>query len=267
VLWTDLAAQTTALAEAADVDAIALADSTTSVTLVEQGAAVIPTAKVRATGFVNVDPDIADIVGFNAGISLDTLARTPMLAGTNVRYGRGGATDPTSRATVEHEDEIASEDVRFVVARLRAANVRTFDGNAYAGIIHPYVAKDLREETGGAGWSDPVNYSDAERRWNGEIGKYEGVRFMESPRAGVVVDGGTTNEDVYQTLIFGQEGMAKAYSSGGGYTGGAQPTIVVSDKADNLNRFRAVGWKWLGGYGRFREDALWRIESSSSMGS
>jgi N4-gp56 family major capsid protein len=267
VLWTDLAAQTTALAEAADVDAIALADSTTSVTLVEQGAAVIPTAKVRATGFVNVDPDIADIVGFNAGISLDTLARTPMLAGTNVRYGRGGATDPTSRATVEHEDEIAAEDVRFVVARLRAANVRTFDGNAYAGIIHPYVAKDLREETGGAAWSDPVNYSDANRRWNGEIGKFEGVRFMESPRAGVVVDGGATNEDVYQTLIFGQEGMAKAYSSGGGYTGGAQPTIVVSDKADNLNRFRAVGWKWLGGFGRFREDALWRVESSSSMGS
>lgn len=269
VLWSDLSAATTALTEAADVDAVALGDSTVSVTLSEYGNAVIPTAKVRATSFVDVDADVADVVGFNAGISIDTIARTTMSAGTNVRYSTAsGETRPTARSQVEQDDELTAADIRFVTARLRAANVRTFDGNAYAGIIHPYTAVDLREETGTAAWSDPVAYSDAERRWNGEIGKFEGVRFMESSRAPVFADTGSPSTvDVYATIIMGREAGAKAWSSGAGYNGGAQPTVVVSDKADNLNRFRAVGWKWLGGFARFREDALWRIESGASMGS
>lgn len=261
-LWADLAAATTPLSEAVDVDAVALADSTMSIPLVEYGNAVIPTAKVRATSYINVDPDVANIVGFNAGISVDTLARTTAAGGTNVRYAQGTA---TSRATVAAGHTITMADIRFVTAKLRGANVQEFDGNAYAGIIHPDVSYDLRSQTGTNNFSDPVAYSDVERRWNGEVGKVEGVRFMESPRAPQYVDGGATNADVFATIIFGREGIAKAFSTGGGYTGGASPTLTIADKADNLNRFRAVGWKWLGGYGILRQAAVWRIESSSSI--
>ena len=270
-LWTDLAAATTALSEAADVDAVPLATSTVSVTLVEYGNAAIPTAKVRATSFINIDPDVANIVGFNAGVSLDTIVRDVAVAGTNVIYGSGGTDTPTTRGGVgtgiDADDTLSLDDIRLAVARLRTANVMNFDGDSYAGIIHPHVSYDLRSETGLTHFSDPVAYSDPERRWNGEIGKVEGVRFMESPRAGLVAnagDGGAV--DVYQTMIFGREGIAKAWSNGGGYDGGANPTIVIADKADNLNRFRAVGWKWLGGYGILRQDALQRIETSSSIG-
>ena len=33
-----------------------------------------------------------------------------------------------------------------------------------------------------------------------------------------------------------------------------------------LSRFQPVGWYWLGGYARFREASLRRIESASSIG-
>jgi hypothetical protein len=35
---------------------------------------------------------------------------------------------------------------------------------------------------------------------------------------------------------------------------------------DSLMRFNPIGWYWLGGYGRFREASLRRVESSSSIG-
>lgn len=266
-IWADQTAATTPLGEATDVDARVMDTSTVSVTLNEYGDAVIPTAFVRATAFVNVDPDIADIVGQAAGLSLDTLARTPMNAGTNVRYSTAsGETRPTSPAQVEADDVMTEEDTRYVVAKLRGANVRTFDSNAYAGIMHPDVSYDYRSGAND-NWDDPVNYSEPQRRWNGEVGKSSGVRFIESPRTLVSTDTGSPSTvDTYNTVIFGKEALLKAFSSGGGYTGGASPTIVVSPKADNLARFRAVGWKWMGGFARFREDALWRVVSGSSIG-
>lgn len=263
--WTDMAAATTPLTEAVDVDAVALADTTVSVTLQEYGNATIPTAKVRALSFVDIDADVANVVGFNAGLTIDTLARTVMQAGTNVRYATGGTTDPSSNATTEAEDKITGYDVAYVVAKLRGANVQTFNGS-YAGIIHPDVSVDLRSDTDASGWLVPANYDDSQKRWNGEIGTFNGVRFMESPRAPSWADTGSPSTvDVFRTLIFGQEAMAKAFSSGGGYTGGSMPTVTISDKADNLNRFRAVGWKWLGGYAIFRQAALWGIVSGASI--
>jgi hypothetical protein len=35
---------------------------------------------------------------------------------------------------------------------------------------------------------------------------------------------------------------------------------------DVLQRFQPVGWYWLGGYARFREASLRRVESASSIG-
>lgn len=266
VLWADLTAATTPLGQATDVDARVMDDSTVSVALAEYGDAVIPTAFLRATAFTNIDPDVADIIAHSASLTIDTLARTPMSAGDNKRFATGGNTTPTTYATVEAEDKIDEDDIRYVVAQLRTDNVREFDGNAFAGIIHPHVSYDFRDAAQ-ATWSDPVAYSEPERRWNGEIGKFESVRFMESPRALISPDTGSPSTvDAYNTLIFGDEALAKVFTNGGGYSGGAGPTFVISDKADNLNRFRAIGWKWCGGFGRFREDALWNIISGSSIG-
>jgi hypothetical protein len=76
-LTSDLAAATTPLTETSDVTPVALADSTVTVTLAEYGNAVQTTAKLRATTFMPVNPIVANVIGFNAGISTDTVAVTP----------------------------------------------------------------------------------------------------------------------------------------------------------------------------------------------
>ena len=267
-IFNDLATATSTLSETTDVTAAALGDSQVTVTLNEYGNAVITTAKLRGTAFLDVDSAAANIVGYNAGSSIDEVAREVLAGGSNVIYGGGGATNPSSRTTVAAEDIIEANDIRKVTAQLRGANVPTFNG-LYMAYIHPDVAYDLRKETGAAAWRDPHVYSDPGAIYNAEIGAFEGVRFIETPRAKVFADasdgaGGSGLVDVYCTHVMGRQALAKAYSSIDG--NGAVPKVVRGPVVDTLNRLQPIGWYWLGGYGHFREASLRRIESSSSIG-
>lgn len=267
-IFSDIARATSTLNEVTDVTPTALSDSQVTVTLAEYGNAVVTTAKLRGTAFLDVDAAAANIIGYNAGDSMDTVVANVLAAGSNVSYATGGATDPTSRVTVQPEDILTAADVRKEVAKLRAANVATFNGN-YIGFIHPDVSYDFRSATDASAWRTPQNYQALGGLMNGEIGQFENVRFIETPRAPLFANasdgsGSAGTVDVYATLIMGRQALAKAYSTQDG--NGAQPKIVRGPVTDYLMRLQPIGWHWLGGYGRFREASLRRIESASSIG-
>ncbi len=263
-LLTDLVPATTTLNESVDVDATVLADSQVTLTLAEYGAAVITTKLLRSTSFVAFDPVVANAVAWQAGISQDALAINTLQTGTNVRYGSGGATLPTSRVTVEADDVLTGNNVRRAVAELRAANVQDF-GGFYAGFIHPEVSYDFMGSTGGANWRDPHTYSSPEGIWKGEVGAFQGVRFVETSSAPNFVNAGATSTvDVYATIIMGRQALAKAYSHADG--NGPYPMFVPGPVVDKLRRNVPMGWYWIGAYGIFRQAAVRRIESSSSIG-
>jgi len=266
--FNDIAEATSTLTETSDVTAVALSDSQVTVTLAEYGNAVSTTAKLRGTSFLDVDAAAANIVGYNAGISVDSVIRDVLAGGTNVVYGGGGSTTPSSRTTIQAEDIIEANDVRKIVAALRKANAVSFNG-MYMAFIHPDVSYDLRRETGVASWRDPHVYSDPANIYNGEVGAFEGVRFIETPRAKLFEDasdgaGAAGNIDVYCTHIMGRQALAKAHSIVDG--NGPFPRVVRGPVTDTLMRFQPIGWYWLGGYGRFREASLRRVESCSSIG-
>lgn len=259
-LATELAAATTPLNEVVDVDAVAMANTQVTVTLVEYGNAMISSAKLRGTSMIEVQPVMANLLGYNAGLSMDTVVFNVLVAGTNVIYG-GAA---TSRATVAAAHTITSAKLRQIDATLKEANVPDF-GGFYNAFIHPRVEYDLRSETGAAAWRDPHVYSQPGEIWRGEIGAYEHFRFITSPRVVPFVDAGATaTVDVYPSLFMGREALAKAFSTADG--NGAQPKVVIGAVTDKLRRFVPVGWYWLGGYSRFREASLYRLETSSSIG-
>ena len=181
---SDLAEASTALTETSDVTPVAMSDSYVTVTPLEYGNAVQLTAKLGATAFLEVNPIAANVVGWNAGISTDAIARTAAGAGTNVAYTSG-----TTRAGLAKTNTLTGNDVRKAVANLRKNNVATFNG-MYKGLIHPDASYDFRGATGGTNWSDPHVYSDPSGIYNGVIGNFQGVQFMETPRAPFFADGG-----------------------------------------------------------------------------
>ena len=262
-LTSDLSVVTTPLDESTDITQVAIADSQKTVTLNEYGNGVKTTGFLRGTSYiVPYDAVVANVVGQNAGISQDTLARIPLEGGTNVLYP--GTT--AARNTITPAVTITAAVVRKAVASLQGADVTNF-GGYYAGFIHPHVALDLRAETGAAAWRDPHTYSQPQEIWNGEIGEFEGVRWTSTSRCRILSDAGssTTNTDVYQTYVLGQRALAKAWSLSDG--NGPMAVVIPGPLTDALRRFVPLGWYWLGGYGRFREESLYRIESASSIGS
>jgi len=265
-IQSDLSAATTTLAESTDVSAVAMSDSQVTVTLAEYGNAVITTALLRGTTFIPFDPIVANVVGYNAGISLDGIARNTAVAGSNVYYASGSTGSlGAARNTIIPTDLYNSRLARRAAAQLRSASVRPINGY-YVGYIHPDVAYDFRNETGTSTWTDPHAYSAPDGIFQGEIGAFSGIRYVETPRSPVFADAGssTTLTDVYATIIIGQEAIAKAYSYTDG--NGPLPSLVAGPITDHLRRLQPFGWYWLGGYARFREAAIRRYESASSIG-
>lgn len=263
-IFSELADAVSTLAETTDLTPTTMADSQVEVTLAEYGNTINTTAKLRGTSFLDVDAVAANLIGYNAGSSIDTVVANVLKAATNVIYGGGGSTTPTSNATVQAEDIIEANDVRIATAQLRGSKAQTFNG-MYMGFIHPDVSYDLRRETGAASWRDPHNYVDTAQIYNGEIGAFESVRFIETPRAPLDLTGGSASTvDLYQTIIMGRQSLAKAHSITDG--NGAYPKVVRGPVVDSLMRFNPVGWYWLGGYGIFRQAAIRVLNTSSSLG-
>jgi N4-gp56 family major capsid protein len=258
---SDLSVASTTINESVDVTPAQISDAQVTVTLAEYGNSVFTTAKLRGVSYLPVDPIVANVVGFNAGYSLDTIARQTIQNGSNVRYG-GTA---TTRATVIPTQTLAATNIRRAYTDLLAGNVAMV-GGYYVCYTHPHTTFDLRAETGAAAWRDPHTYSQPAEIWNGEVGEFEGFRFVVSSNAPLFADSGssTTLTDVYGTICFGRQAMAKAFSTTDG--NGAMPNVVLGPVTDSLRRFIPVGWYWLGGYARFREAAIRRIEVASSVG-
>lgn len=272
-ITSDLAAATAPLTETSDVTPVAMSDSTVTLTLQEFGNAVQTSALVRATSFLEVNPIVANVIGYNAGLSIDTIVGDVLTGGTNVAYSTG--TSFATTGTEAAQNRLATTDnfngnmVRFATAKLRGANVQPF-GGLYRGFMHPDVAYDFKGTTGGTNWSDPHVYSSPEGIYNGMVGAFQGVMWFEAPRTPFDADvgngagaGGTV--DAYQNFVVGRQGLAKAFSTGDDY--GDMPVYVDSPVVDALRRFKGAGWKHLVRYGVFRQAAIWRLEAASSIGS
>lgn len=68
----------------------------------------------------------------------------------------------------------------------------------------------------------------------------------------------TNNDSAYTIVCGGPESLAKVYATEVGEFG-----QIVGPKRDGLvDQFYSLGWKWYGGYGRFKENGLLRIEVS-----
>lgn len=261
----DLAAQTTALTETSDVTALALSDSTVTVSLVEQGAVVESTAKVHNTSFIEFDPIVADAVGYNAGLSIDTIVRNVLLGGSNVAYG-GNA---TARNNVDASDTLASADLGKMLANLAGANVQPFDSGLYRIIIHPDQEYDLKRESGELGWNYFATRQKPMAIEAGYVGDFGGFEVLRSPQTSVLANAGATSTvEVYQAIAMGKEAVAKAFSTGthgDGQQLGPDPLVVPGPFTDSLFRFRKMGWYHFVGYGLLRSAASRRLETASSL--
>lgn len=122
------------------------------------------------------------LLASQAGRTSDTITREVLAGGTNVVYA-GGVKDRSELVggdTTEANNKYLSvDDIRKAVRTLKVMNAQKINGY-FAGIIHPDTAYDLMSDKK---WVDVKTYSDPDGIYEGEIGKIEGVRFVETTEA------------------------------------------------------------------------------------
>lgn len=235
----------TPLNELLDVDAVAIpAPLPVVLTPLEYGFANVRTLKLVNRTMVPVDPIIAQAVADHQRKVVDSLIQDKLASATNTQFTGAAVSIVTTAAT----HTLTADKVRQAVLKLRTASSVPWFGDLYAAGIHPAVVYELRRETGSGGWRNPSEYGiSQENIWNGEIGAFEGVRFVENARTRVAADG-ASSAFVARTYFFGKEALAEAIV--------VEPHVVLGPQVDRLQRFQPIGWYGDLDFKIFRNESL-----------
>ena len=221
---------------------------------------------LELTAIDNVVLETTKLLGDQAGLTMDTIVRDILVAGTNVMYApkinasTGAETAVTSRANLDATAVLTVDLVQQVVARLRAVNTPRINGS-YVAIIHPFAEYDIMRDPE---WIDPHKYKDTTNLYEGEIGMISGVRFVESTEAKIWRGTGCpANLSVFGTLFFGENAYGVTDVEGGGLQ-----TIVKqkgsAGTADPLDQRSSVGWKAIETAEILMQPYMIRVEHCSS---
>ena len=234
--FAPLAKATTPITEGVTPDGKSLEVSTITAEVAQYGDYITQSDVLELTSLDNTILEATKLLGRQAGVTLDTIVRDILHAGTNVTYcpkvaADGSETAVTSRAGLDNTCQLTVKVVQKVVAKLRAQNAPTIGGK-YVAIIHPYVAYDLMRDPE---WIDAHKYANPTNLYEGEIGEVAGVRFVQTTEA-KVYDGG-----VFGTLFLGEGAYGVTEITGGGLQ-----TIVKqkgsAGTADPLDQRSSVGY-------------------------
>ena len=261
--YDSLPKATTPLTEGVTPDGQTMNVSTVTAEVRQYGGWVPITDTLQLTAIDNNIVQATKIIASQAGRTLDTIVRDVLAGGTNVIYapkiGEGGAeTAVTSRATLDATCQLTSDLIARAATQLKAMNADPI-GTSFVGIIHPYVAYDLRRDPD---WIDVHKYAQPDEIYNGEIGTLHGVRFVETSEAKIWKGTGCpAGLAVFSTLILG----AHAYGSTEIEGGGLEHIVKQLGYGDDpLNQRASVGWKAHKTAERLVEQYMVRIESCSA---
>ena len=258
-IYADLADDLTNISETVNPDSVAIPSaSEVTVTLNEMGSTVIPTLRLRTLTFSDVDPAVANIVARQLASSVDSRVRAVLDAGTNVARSNAGVPSTSkTEVSLTTGDTFKSAIPQTLVAKMRGNNViEKMDGNTFGCFIHPDVAYDFRRETGELGWRYPHNNVSPEALWKEQVGVFGGVSYIESPRCKISATG-AAGKNVYRAYLFGAQCLAEVVA--------IEPHLVIGPVVDPMMRFRPLSWHGLAGWSVYRQEALWRIETVSSI--
>jgi N4-gp56 family major capsid protein len=256
--YSQLAVATTPLTEGVTPTGSSLAVTDITATLAQYGDYIQLSDMVSMTNQDPVVTEATDVLGDQAGTTIDQIRRDVLVAGTNVAYANGAATRLATITKISAAD--LDKAIRFLKnqnAKFIKMGIASSDGvgtgavrKAYIALVHPDVEYDLEQITGYRAVSD---YGSQEGVIEDEIGAYKNIRFVTSTNCKIFADAttattagfkfsGSGKNDVYATLIFADNAYGICP-----LTGQAMNTYVKAlgsaGTADPLEQRSTVGWK------------------------
>lgn len=240
--WSNLPLATTPLTEGITPGGATLTVSEVSKQVAQYGNYLMMSDKVRVT---SIDTELmasSEVIGRNAGQTIDRIVRAAYVQSTNVIYA---GTGNTSDNDIAAGDVLNDAGIKFIVRNLDRGDAQRFgdpqNGN-FIGICHPDVydvdlmGLDAFKLTG--------FYQKADQIEQGRVPMTYGVKWYKSTFAYTTVN--ASSVPIYYSFIFGPDAIGsidieeldlqmimKALGSGG--------------TSDALNQRATMGWKTTAG--------------------
>lgn len=256
-----LAVVTNAITEGVTPDGVDLSITKVTATVQEYGNYTKISEFINTTGLDPLLTETAELMGENAGESIDTLVRDVIAAGTNVV-----TVGNKLRSAIAATDKITALDILKVRRSMKKNKVKEIalpgGGKGYVAFISPDVALDLMQTQE---WKDQNTYVDNKNRVEGTLGKMYGIYFIEATNFVKYAGAGATGADVYATLFVGKDAYGVPEIEGS-----SKPEIIVHKAGsggtnDPLNQFNTVAWKAAFTSVRLNELCIVRYESGATV--
>lgn len=257
--FSALAVATTPLTEGAlYTDLKELSMTNITATIAQYGDAVGFSDIVATTTLDPVLTEATELLGEQAGETLDEIYRDVLVAGTTVQYANNRA----NRASIIATDTLTVAEIREAVLTLRLNRARKIGGMWHA-IVHPRTSYDIQ---GTDDWVNAQRYSQSGREFNGSLGNLYGVQFWESDKAKVFVDEGSgSTVDVYASLFFGADAYGVVSLAGHNMRSIYKPQGSAGT-ADPLDQQQTMGWKAATVCKILDDTFMVRVEHATSTG-
>lgn len=257
--YTSMATATSALTEGVAPTAVAIAKTDITADVVQYGNTVEITDFVDQTNVESVLTEVNELLGENAGESLDEIHRDTLVAGTTVQYQNaeisartqvnniitGAMLDKVIRTLGSNNSRMHTEMIKAGTG-IGTVPIRP----AYWAIIHPDVFYTLDNIPG---VKHTVEYASQGPIKEGEVCAYKNIRFVLSTKAKIWTDAGAnvagaiksttgTKADVYAVLVFAKDAYGITDLKGEGLKNFFKD-FGSSGVADILNQKAGAGWK------------------------
>ena len=246
-----------ALQEMQNMQTQALSGSMKQITVVEHGNAVSNTERLIQSSFDDIMATTTTLLGRDYALVMDCELRDTALSGTNIVYGG----QKTSRANLTASDKLTVATIKDAIEVLATNNAPKYGNLYWICFVHPHQSRDLRDDSA---WINASNYGAPEQMFNGEIGRIDDTRFIETTlmcngaasatdpsykaelKKGYTPQGGTAlATDVYQAVIFGDQYYGIAWSL---------PVELRDNGVEDFGRKRSLAWYAIWGTGLLHND-------------
>ena len=165
---------------------------------------------------------------------------TPLRVSSTVAQGTG-VTLTTNGTPADTNDVALDKDhVKAISDIMKERNIPAYMGDDYYCIAHPTTFRTFKNDLEGIHQYVDMGF---QKIMNGEIGRYEGMRFIEQTN---IAKEGWSGNDSNQAYFFGEDTVAEAI---------ACPEEVRGKIPTDYGRSKGIAWYYLGGFGLVHADA------------
>lgn len=252
------------LVEGVRMQAQAMTSSMISITVGERGNAVAVTELTLQSSFFDTLAAAATLLGRDMGIVLDIELRDTALSGSNIVYTRPTDTNvkPSSELGMTLKSVLNVATIKDGVEVLAVNGCPKFmmdnGGDFYICFVHPHQSRGLRDDNA---WLEASKYGAPGQLFNGEIGRIDDVRFIETTMMttgnasadgyGYSVDlvdvtiAGSVTADLYEAVMFGPDYYGFAV---------ALPPELRDNGVQDYGREHGLAWYAIWGSGLLHDE-------------